>query len=144
MPIGHAEYKYRALGLTRIYGFAEVVLFRIIIRHEIFESLEDASICKQSMISSSLVISILRMLSYYSSITFLTVMSVDRYMAINLAMNQNVKKFRTKTAACVISAAAWILAILAVINILVYADVHECECQIYFPQNGMENALECF
>lgn len=77
------------------------------------------------------------MLNYYSSISFLMVMSIDRYLAINLAMNQKVRKYRTKLAACIISAFFWIVAFLSVINILIYADVHGCDCQIYFPGRSL-------
>nr|XP_039272555.1 somatostatin receptor type 2-like [Styela clava] len=79
----------------------------------------------------------IKMLNYYSSIMFLTIMSVDRYLAINFAMNQKVAKVRTKRAAFVISSILWILSFVSVVNILIHADVRGCDCQIFFP--GVEH-----
>lgn len=83
----------------------------------------------------------IKMLNYYSSIMFLTIMSVDRYLAINFAMNQKVAKIRTKRAAFIISSCLWILAFSSVINILIYAEVKECDCHIFFP-GGNEQLSE--
>uniref|UniRef100_F6T336 G-protein coupled receptors family 1 profile domain-containing protein n=1 Tax=Ciona intestinalis TaxID=7719 RepID=F6T336_CIOIN len=74
----------------------------------------------------------IRMLNYYTSILFLTMMSVDRYMAINHAMSSKAAKFRNTMAVGLISATIWFIGFLSVIFILIQAKVQDCKCNIEF------------
>nr|XP_002123674.1 somatostatin receptor type 2-like [Ciona intestinalis] len=76
----------------------------------------------------------IRMLNYYTSILFLTMMSVDRYMAINHAMSSKAAKFRNTMAVGLISATIWFIGFLSVIFILIQAKVQDCKCNIEFSQ----------
>uniref|UniRef100_F6YX96 G-protein coupled receptors family 1 profile domain-containing protein n=1 Tax=Ciona intestinalis TaxID=7719 RepID=F6YX96_CIOIN len=77
----------------------------------------------------------IRMLNYYTSILFLTMMSVDRYMAINHAMSSKAAKFRNTMAVGLISATIWFIGFLSVIFILIQAKVQDCKCNIEFSRN---------
>uniref|UniRef100_H2YHK7 G-protein coupled receptors family 1 profile domain-containing protein n=1 Tax=Ciona savignyi TaxID=51511 RepID=H2YHK7_CIOSA len=76
----------------------------------------------------------IRMLNYYTSILFLTMMSVDRYMAINHAMSSKVAKFRSRRAVTIISAVIWVIGFFSIIFILVKAKVQNCDCRIEFEE----------
>lgn len=69
-------------------------------------------------------------------------MSVDRYMAINLALNERARKCRTRIAAVVISVCVWSITLLSVINILMYADVRECQCALFFPGMNLNACIK--
>lgn len=73
------------------------------------------------------------MVNFYSSVGFLTVLSIDRHLAINLAMNRRARILRSTKNAWIASACIWCVAMAGVINILLYAEVQRCGCAIYFP-----------
>jgi len=73
-----------------------------------------------------------RMMSYYASILFLTVMSLDRYVAINHAMGGWSVKLRNKSAVCVVSWLVWVVCLASVINVLVRSQISGCKC-VYEP-----------
>lgn len=74
------------------------------------------------------------MLNYYASILFLTMMSIDRYLAINHAMNSRATKFRTKRSVAAVSMVVWLLGLLCVIYVMVKAEVVNCKCEIKFSR----------
>lgn len=76
----------------------------------------------------------IKMMNYYASIMFLTIMSVDRCLAINFPTDDKVAKLRSKT--LLTSSILWMMAILSTIDILKFADVQDCSCQIFFPAEG--------
>merc|ERR1719376_1180467 len=74
----------------------------------------------------------LRFMSYYSSIFFLTVMSVDRYVAINHAMSHWGAKLRSKRSVYVTSVCVWVLCLACVLPIMVRSKVEGCKCSTDF------------
>ena len=73
-----------------------------------------------------------RMLNYYASILFLMVMSIDRYLAINHAMNARLSKFRLRKAVYMISMAVWTMGLLCVVFVMIHAQVEGCKCKLIF------------
>ena len=80
------------------------------------------------------------MLNFYASILFLTMMSIDRYMAINHPMSAKVAKYRSKFSVMMISISIWLLGFVSIIYILVKANVANCLCSIEFDD---ESKLHC-
>ncbi|XP_076812746.1 somatostatin receptor type 2-like isoform X2 [Clavelina lepadiformis] len=81
----------------------------------------------------------IRMLNYYSSILFLTVMSIDRFLAINYALNPKISRLRTRRATATISVIVWMLSFLSVVVIMVKAHVVNCDCVIVFHEGESYN-----
>merc|ERR1739838_2891 len=79
-----------------------------------------------------------RFMSYYSSIFFLTVMSLDRYLAINHAMKSWAMKLRRKRAVYCVSALVWILCFACVLPILIRSKVLGCKCSNDFRDTREE------
>lgn len=84
----------------------------------------------------------LRFLSYYSSVFFLTVMSLDRYLAINHAMTSWGMKLRRKRAVYVVSIMVWALCFGSVMPILIRSSVKGCKCSTDFVDTRETNLLE--
>lgn len=74
----------------------------------------------------------LRFLSYYSSVFFLTVMSLDRYLAINHAMTTLGTKLRKKRAVHLASLGVWLLCFGSVLPITLRSGVKGCKCSTDF------------
>jgi len=72
------------------------------------------------------------MLNYYASILFLSMMSVDRYLAINHPTNSKATKYRTKRSVAIISSIIWLLGFICVIYVMIKAKTVNCLCQIEF------------
>lgn len=76
-------------------------------------------------------------LNYYSSIGFLMIMSIDRYIAVCHGFSSFLQKFRTPFAALVITAAVWIISLLICIPIMMYSTPRgvepKCKCEYEFP-----------
>lgn len=83
-----------------------------------------------------------RMLNYYASILFLMVMSIDRYLAINHAMNSIANKLRSIRAVRMVSAVLWAICFMAVTHVLWITHVLPCDvCAIKFSyDNVFQNA----
>ena len=80
------------------------------------------------------------MLNYYASILFLMVMSIDRYLAINHAMNSVANKFRSVRAVRLVSIVIWAVCLSAVAHILWTAHVLPCNiCAIKFTYDYQQN-----
>nr|XP_039259905.1 C-X-C chemokine receptor type 4-like [Styela clava] len=77
-------------------------------------------------------------INYYSSIAFLMVMAVDRYIAICHAFSDRLQKLRTQKAAYIITAVVWIIAVLICIPIMMYSTKRGqepyCKCELQFPE----------
>jgi len=78
----------------------------------------------------------IRLISYYSSIFFLTVMSIDRYLAVNHAMKSWATKLRQKKSVYITSAAVWALSVFAVVPIFIRSDVKVCKCSTDFSDKS--------
>lgn len=83
------------------------------------------------------------MLNYYASILFLMVMSIDRYLAINHAMNSIANKLRSVRAVRLVSIVVWTICFSAVTHILWTAHVLPCNnCAIKFAYDQDQDASE--
>nr|XP_039259643.1 somatostatin receptor type 5-like [Styela clava] len=80
--------------------------------------------------------------NYYSSISFLTVMALDRYIAVCHAFSDRLQKLRTTKAAYIITAIVWTVAILICIPIMMYSTKRGrepfCKCELQFPEYGFD------
>lgn len=76
----------------------------------------------------------------FSSIYFLTVMSIDRYLVVLATVRSRRLPYRTYRAAKIISACVWVLVILIVVPFTVFASVYvgpsdgRKSCLLSFPQ----------
>nr|XP_039259644.1 somatostatin receptor type 5-like [Styela clava] len=81
-------------------------------------------------------------INYYSSISFLTVMALDRYIAVCHAFSDRLQKLRTTKAAYIITAIVWTVSILICIPIMMYSKKRGrepyCKCELQFPEYGPE------
>jgi len=85
----------------------------------------------------------IQMLNYYASILFLMVMSIDRYLAINHAMNSIANKLRSVRAVRLVSIVVWTICFSAVTHILWTAHVLPCDtCAIKFAYDQDQDASE--
>lgn len=76
-------------------------------------------------------------LNYYSSILFLMVMSIDRYIAVCHALSPRLEKLRTNRAAYLITLVVWLTSLALCGPIIAYSDKMgyepNCKCQYRFP-----------
>ncbi|XP_077966251.1 somatostatin receptor type 2-like [Styela clava] len=80
--------------------------------------------------------------NYYSSISFLTVMALDRYIAVCHAFSDRLQKLRTTKAAYIITAIVWTVAILICTPIMMYSTKRGrepfCKCELQFPEYDLD------
>ncbi|XP_039253861.1 somatostatin receptor type 2-like [Styela clava] len=76
-------------------------------------------------------------LNYYSSVLFLMVMSIDRYVALCHSRSNIIEKLRAKRASQVISIIVWVSSLLCCIPVMIFSDKMgnepNCRCRYEFP-----------
>jgi len=82
-----------------------------------------------------------RDMSYFCSVLFLTVMSIDRWLAINYPTNNIAIKLRSKRSVYIISCFVWIISIGCVVRMFLESEVFGCRCSnsSYSSQNSITN-----
>jgi len=78
------------------------------------------------------IVEAVRMVSYYTSVIFLAVMSLDRHLAVNHALSTLTAKLRTNEAATRCSAIVWLGCFLCAFPFAWYSKATECTCYIDF------------
>nr|XP_039261564.1 cysteinyl leukotriene receptor 2-like isoform X1 [Styela clava] len=78
-------------------------------------------------------------LNYYASIIFLTVMAVDRYLAICHVFSTRADKLRSRSITYIVTCVSWIAALLLCIPSMLYSDTvgiqPNCLCTFNFPRD---------
>ncbi|XP_039248722.1 somatostatin receptor type 2-like isoform X2 [Styela clava] len=81
-------------------------------------------------------------LNYYSSILFLMLMSIDRYMAVCHRFSRVAQSLRARRSAYIITVIVWMLSLLLCIPIMLYSDKRgiepNCHCHYAFPKSSEE------
>ncbi|XP_077975341.1 somatostatin receptor type 5-like [Styela clava] len=84
-------------------------------------------------------------INYYGSIIFLTLMALDRYLAVCHGLSKLSHRIRSRRTCYVITAIVWIVAILMCIPVMVYADTigddPNCVCSYSYP--GDTRIIDC-
>lgn len=109
-------------------------IFLLTLPFKIVEDVNDEWIFTDSMCKLKETI---LFLNYYSSILFLTVMSIDRYVAVCHGLSGRLQKLRTNRAAYIITAVVWLTALVLCSPVIAYSNKmgHNptCKCQYQFP-----------
>nr|XP_039259778.1 uncharacterized protein LOC120336221 isoform X1 [Styela clava] len=110
-------------------------IFLLTIPFRISEDIENTWIFPEWMCKAKETI---LFLNYYSSIAFLVVMSIDRYIAVCHGFSSFLQKFRTPLAAAIITVAVWTVCFLICIPIMLYSTprghMPNCKCEYQFPK----------
>ncbi|XP_077968031.1 somatostatin receptor type 2-like isoform X2 [Styela clava] len=84
-------------------------------------------------------------LNYYSSVSFLVIMSIDRYIAICHRFSVRLNKLRTKCATHLITSTVWILSILICIPVMLYTNptgtLPNCRCEFMAVDANIEEEM---
>ncbi|XP_077966156.1 somatostatin receptor type 2-like [Styela clava] len=113
--------------------------FLLTLPFQVVEDVNNAWIFPDEMCKAKEAVLII---NYYSSISFLTVMALDRYIAVCHAFSDRLQKLRTTKAAYIITAIVWTVAILICIPIMMYSTKRGrepfCRCALQFPEYGLD------
>ncbi|XP_039262647.2 somatostatin receptor type 2-like [Styela clava] len=109
------------------------LIFLLTLPFKISEDINDVWIFTSGMCKAKETV---LFLNYYASIIFLTVMSVDRYVAVCHTYPPFMKKFKFTASVTVI---VWIASLIMCIPIMMYSDViglhpTKCRCGYVFPK----------
>ncbi|XP_077975616.1 delta-type opioid receptor-like [Styela clava] len=113
--------------------------FLLTLPFQVVEDVNNAWIFPDGMCKAKETVLII---NYYSSISFLTVMALDRYIAVCHAFSDRLQKLRTTKAAYIITAIVWTVAILICTPIMMYSTKRGrepfCRCALQFPEYGLD------
>lgn len=85
--------------------------------------------CKHKILCNQKILkTYFRDMSYFCSVLFLTVMSIDRWLAINYPTNNIAIKLRSKRSVYIISCFVWIISIGCVVRMFLESEVFGCRC----------------